>query len=72
MKGFEVSDVGVRQACNELFKSPFTLTNKKALMVMYANGLDLKLGDAAGSCMATPEKLNPVEFRKAFLENLKK
>lgn len=72
MKGFDVSESGVRQACNELFSTPFTSTNKKALMVMYANGLNLKLDDAGGSCIATPEKLNPAEFKKAFLENLKK
>ena len=72
MKGFEMSDAGVRVACHELFLTPFTVTDKKALVMMYANGLDLKMGDAGSACMATPEKLNPTEFKKAFLENLKK
>lgn len=72
MKGFDVSETGVRAACNELFKKPFTAIDKKALMIIYANGLDLRLGDAGNSCLATPEKLNPAEFKETFLEHLKR
>lgn len=70
MKAFDVSDSGIRAACNELLKDPETTTSKKALTIMYADGLKLQMSNASAACMTTPEKTNPVEYRKAFLENV--
>ena len=67
MMPFDLSDQGVRAACHELFVKEAS-NRKRALMIVYANGLNVKISDASGACMSIPE--NQIPTRKAFLENV--
>jgi len=69
MKAFEVSNEGVRAACNALEAKPLP-NQQKALVVMYAQGVNIKMANASGACSGIPEKSAPSEFRKAFFENV--
>ena len=70
MKAFDVSNEGVRAACHALLEKPEHANQQKGLAIMYAVGINIKMADARGACMATPEKLAPQEYKKAFLENV--
>jgi hypothetical protein len=69
MKAFPVTNEGVRAACTA-FLAPIDATHKVGITVMYAQGLSVKMSNAAAACVATPEKLSPSEYRKEFFENV--
>ena len=71
MKAFEVTDNGVRAACSALL-SPLDVKHRKVLAIVYAQGVSVKMSNAGGACMSTPEKSNPTEYREAFLQNIEK
>lgn len=71
MKPFNVTTAGIQSACKE-FLVPEDATHKRALVIMYATGLNIRVSNAADACIATSEKLPPAAYRKTFFENLRK
>lgn len=69
MKAFDVSNEGVRAACSALLTKPLP-NQQKALVVMYGQGVKVKMANASGACISIPENTPPTEFRKTFLENV--
>jgi len=69
MKAFDVTNEGVRAACSAFLEKDAP-DHKKALTVMYALGVNVKLANASGACSAAAEKTSPREYRKAFFENV--
>lgn len=69
MKAFDVSNEGVRAACNAFLAKPLP-NQQKALTVIYAQGITVRMANASGACSSIPENKSPSEFRKAFFENV--